>query len=128
MYATAGHDGTKVWFDHERLDVYRTALEFVAWCGRLRDDNDSPRSTITALDRASTGVTLNIAEGNGKFSTKDRCRFISHARTAALQAAATLDVLAVRQGKRGLAVVGGKNQLVDVVRMLIAWERRLEKD
>lgn len=29
-YATAGHDGTQVWFDHEKLDVYRKALEFVA--------------------------------------------------------------------------------------------------
>ncbi len=125
-YVTSGHDGTKVWFDHEQLDVYRKALEFVAWYGRLRNDNDTPRSTMTALDRASTGVALNIAEGNGKFSTKDRRRFIGHARTSALQAAATLDVHAVRKAKSKPAIVSGKNQLVDVVRMLIAWERSLE--
>ena len=126
-YVTVGHGGTKVWFDHENLDVYRKALEFVSWCGRFRNDDDTPRSTMMALDRASTGVALNIAEGNGKFSTKDRRRFIGHARTAALQAAATLDVHAVRQTNSKPVVVAGKNQLVDVVRMLIAWERSLEE-
>jgi four helix bundle protein len=126
-YVTAGHEGTSVWFDHERLDVYRKALEFVAWCGRLRNDGDMPCSTMTALDRVSTGMALNIAEGNGKFSAKDRCRFIGHARTAALQAAATLDVHAVRQSKRRQAVVAGKNHLADVVCMLVAWERSLEE-
>ena len=127
-YVSPGHDGTKVWFDHEKLDVYKKALEFVAWCGRLGKDDDTPRSMMTALDRTSTGVVLNIAEGNGKFSAKDRCRFIGHARTAALQAAATLDVLAVRQEKSKPVVVAGKHQLVDVVRMLIAWERSLEEN
>jgi len=127
-HVTAGHEGTQVWFDHERLDVYRKALEFVTWCGRLRNDGEMPCSTVTALDRASTGVALNTAEGNGKFSTKDRCRFIGHARTAALQAAATLDVHAVRQTKSKQAVVAGKKHLADIVRMLVAWERSLEEE
>lgn len=127
-YVTAGHEGTQVWFDHERLDVYHKALEFVDWCGRLRNDGGMPCSTVTALDRASTGVALNIAEGNGKFSTKDRCRFISHARTAALQAAATLDVHAVQQAKSKQAVVAGKKHLADIVRMLVAWERSLGEE
>ena len=127
-YVTAGHEGTQVWFDHERLDVYRKALKFVAWCGRMRNDGDMPYSTMTALDRASTGVALNIAEGNGKFSAKDRCRFIGHARTAALQAADTLDVHAVRQTKSKQAAVAGKKHLADIVRMLVAWERSLEEE
>jgi four helix bundle protein len=126
-YATADHDRAQVWFDHEKLDVYRKALEFVAWCGRLRNEIDTPRSIWTALDRASTGVALNIAEGNGKYSTKGRCRFIGHARTAALQAAASLDVHAVRQAKSKQAVLAGKKQLVDIVRMLVAWELSLEE-
>jgi four helix bundle protein len=127
-YVTAGREGVQVWFDHERLDVYRRALAFVAWCGRLRNDGDMPCSTITALDRTSTGVALNIAEGNGKFSTKDRCRFIGHARTAALQAAATLDVHAIRRAKGKPDVIEGKQHLVDLVRMLVAWEHSLEDE
>ena len=126
-YVTSSSQGKRVWFDHEKLDVYRKALEFVTWCGRLRSDGGLPRSTATSLDKASTGVALNIAEGNGKFSMKDRCRFIGHARTAALQAAATLDVLTVRQAKSKQDVTEGKSCLADIVRMLVAWERNLEE-
>ena len=35
------------------------------------------------LDRASTSVPLNIAEGNGKFTSLDRCRFFDNARGSA---------------------------------------------
>jgi four helix bundle protein len=125
-YVTDGSQGIKMWFDHERLDVYRKALEFVTWCGRLGGGGGVPRSTATSLDKTSTGVALNIAEGNGKFSMKDRCRFIGYARTAALQAAATLDVLAVRQAECKQDVIEGKCCLADIVRMLVAWERSLE--
>lgn len=127
-YVTAEHGGPQVWFDHERLDVYRKALDFVAWCGRWRNDGDMPCPTMTALDRASTGVALNIAEGNGKFSTKDRCRFIGHARTAALQAAAILDIHAIRHANGKQDVIEGKKHLVDIVSMLVAWERNLEDE
>ncbi len=115
-----------VWFDHENLDVYAKALAFVAWCGRLWCDDSVPRIIANALDKASTAVALNIAEGNGKFSFKDRCRFVGHARTAALQAAATLDVLAVR-AKSPQDVIRGKCLLSDAVRMLVAWEGSLGK-
>jgi four helix bundle protein len=98
---------------------------FAAWCGQLQHDEGLPRSAMTSLDKASTGVALNIAEGNGKFSLKDRCRFIGHARTAALQAAATLDVFVARKIMAKQYVSRGKSCLVDIVRMLVAWERNL---
>lgn len=126
-YIVAGLQGNRVWFDHEKLDVYRKALEFVVWSVRLRSAGGLPRSVVTALDKASTGMALNIAEGNGKFSIKDRCRFIGHARTAALQAAAILDVLAARKTLGEHVVAEGKGGLVDIVRMLVAWERKLEE-
>ncbi|PWT85235.1 MAG: hypothetical protein C5B58_03420 [Acidobacteria bacterium] len=37
------------------------------------------------LDRASNSIALNIAEGNGKFSSKDRCRFFDIAHGSALE-------------------------------------------
>lgn len=36
------------------------------------------------LDRASTSIPLNIAEGNGKYTPKDRCRFFDQALRAGL--------------------------------------------
>ncbi len=82
-YETGNTIGNLVWFDHERLDVYRKALDFVRWCVGLGRNGDVARSVEIALDRASTGVALNIAEGNGKFSAKDRCRknAVAHTRT-----------------------------------------------
>jgi four helix bundle protein len=125
-YRIAEPDGMRVWFDHEKLDVYRKALEFVAWCSRLCRNDNMPHATQAALDRSSTGVALTIAEGNGKFSSKDRCRFIGHARTAALQAAATLDIHAIRQVRSKQATIDGKKQLADIVHMLVAWETKLK--
>ncbi len=117
-----------MWFDHERLDVYRKALDFVRWCVGLGRSGDVARSAEITLDRTSTGVALNIAEGNGKFSAKDRCRFIDHARTAALQAAAILDVLATRQVELKQKTMEGKGLLADAVRMLVAWQRSLTEE
>jgi four helix bundle protein len=123
-YATGRSTGNRV-FDHEGLDVYQKALDFVRWCDGLRRNRCVVRSVQIALDKPSTGVALNIAEGNGKFSAKDRCRFIGHARTSALQAAATLDVLAVRNAELKRNMLDGKELLVEVVRMLVAWQRSM---
>jgi hypothetical protein len=43
------------------------------------------------------------------------------------QAAATLDVLAVRQVKCIQEATEGKSHLADIVRMLVAWERNPEE-
>jgi four helix bundle protein len=124
-YVTARDPVQRIWFDHERLDVYCKALDFTAWCGQASKNTGGPRSVAKSLDKASTGVVLNIAEGNGKFSSKDRCRFIDHARTAALQAAAILDVISLRQEKDAAFFGAGKSILVDIVRMLVAWQRSI---
>ena len=63
-------------FDHEKLNVYRKAVEFTAWTETFIAVIPSKSAVRDQLDRASTSVPLNIAEGNGKFSAKDRCRFL----------------------------------------------------
>ena len=89
-------------FDHERLDVYQAAIEFVAWTGEMLDGPLSACriSAVKQLDRASTSVPLNIAEGNGKRSKKDRCRYLDIARGSALESASCLDVLVARGALR----------------------------
>jgi four helix bundle protein len=115
------------WFDHERLDVYRQALEFVAWCERHEETGTDGLLRLSALDEASTGIVLNIAEGNGRFSIKDRCRFIEHARSSALRAASSLDVLAARNASQHVAAAEGKAELVRTVSLLTGWERSLRQ-
>jgi len=77
------------------------------------------------LDRASTSVPLNIAEGNGKFAIKDRCRFLDFARGSALECAACLDVLIAKRLSDETAVRAGKEQLFEIVSMLMGLIRSL---
>jgi len=55
-------------FDHEKLVASQRSIEFVAWSTDLLDPIPSKLSVCDQLDRASTSVPLNIAEGNGKYT------------------------------------------------------------
>jgi four helix bundle protein len=71
------------------------------------------------LDRASNSIALNIAEGNGKFTPKDRCRFFDTAHGSSLECAAGLDILVARAKFTAEQVKSGKERLQRVVRMLM---------
>ena len=71
------------------------------------------------LDRASTSVPLNIAEGNGKFTGRDRCRHFDTARGSALECAASLDVLVAKGVLPEAVVREGKEILAPIVSMLV---------
>src|SRR5690349_24875192 len=86
----------KIHFDDEKLDVYRESIAFCGWVGEFLSAISAKAAAKDQLDRASTGIPLNIAEGDGKFSTTDRARFFEVARGSALECAACLDVLLVR--------------------------------
>ena len=107
-------------FDHERLDVYRVAVEFVVWVDELLDRLPVGRrgSAVKQLERATTSIPLNIAEGNGKRSRKDRSRYLDIARGSALESAACLDVLVARRVLAPSDVSNGKNLLRRIVEML----------
>ena len=75
-------------------------------------------AVIDQLDRASTSVCLNIAEGNGKFSPKDRSRFLEIARASALECASCLDVLVAKKSLELDDVHEGKQMLITIVSML----------
>ena len=55
------------WFDHEKLEVYREAIAFIAWLSALLEATGRIGEVKDQLDRASTSIPLNIAEGNGKY-------------------------------------------------------------
>ena len=84
-------------FDHEELNVYHEALAFVGLATDLLERVPKRVAVYDQLDRASTAIPLNIAEGTGKFTPPDRCRYYDTARGSALECAACLDVLAVKK-------------------------------
>ncbi len=114
----------KTYFDHEKLDVYREAIAFCGWAGELLDTIAARAAVKDQLDRASTSIELNIAEGNGKFSGKDRARFLEIARGSALECAACLDVLVARKLATPEQIEGAKESLARIVQMLMGMLRR----
>jgi four helix bundle protein len=114
----------KVLFDHEKLDVYQEAISFCAWVGVFLNTIETKVAAKDQLDRASTSIPLNIAEGNGKFSRRDRARFLEMARGSALECAACLDVLIARRLTKVTSVVHAKEQLARIVQMLVGLLRR----
>lgn len=110
-------------FDHEKLEVYQEAIRFCAWTGELIET--LPRiAARDQLDRASTSIPLNIAEGNAKFSAADRSRFFEIARGSAVECAACLDVLVARKATEQISVRARKEQLAGIVRMLVGLLKR----
>jgi four helix bundle protein len=105
-------------FHHEKLTVYQRALEFAGWSQDLIDSLTKKTSTRDQLARAGDSIALNIAEGNGKFSQKDRTRFFQIAHGSALECAACLDLLVARRCCADDTIVKGKEVLEEVVRML----------
>src|ERR1700756_3166778 len=110
------------WFDHEKLEVYRLAVTFNAWLSTLLEGTLRAGEVKDQLDRAASSMPLNIAEGNGKYAPKDRCRFFDIAHGSALECAAGLDVLVakakltpekIRPGKRAPSENGSHAHGID---------------
>src|SRR5207253_10643869 len=117
----------KIYFDHEKLDVYREAINFCGWVGEFLASISAKAAAKDQLDRASTSIPLNIAEGNGKFSAKDRARVFEIARGSALECAACLDVLLVRKLTKEEPMAAQKERLVRIVEMLVGLLRRFSE-
>src|SRR5262245_291574 len=107
------------WFDHEKLEVYREGIAFVAWLSTVLENARRVSDIKDQLERASTSVPLNIAEGNGKYAPKDRCRFFDIAHGSALECAAALDILVAKEKVTIEQIRPGKEILQRVVRMLM---------
>jgi four helix bundle protein len=82
-----------MYFDHEKLDVYRTAIEFNIIINSVI--KELPRGSSYFSDqllRAGASISLNIAEGGGEFSQNEKIRFYRMARRSATECAAILDI------------------------------------
>ncbi len=82
-------------FDHERLEVYRVAREYLVVATAL-SARKMPRDLRDQFDRASTSILFNIGEGAGKTAKADKQRSYEIARGSTTEAATQLDVLRIR--------------------------------
>jgi four helix bundle protein len=115
-------------FDHENLQVYQKAVQFCAWATPIIDGLTSKLAAKDQFDRASTSIVLNIAEGNGKRSYRDRSRYFDIARGSAVECAGCFDVLVARGKLSAETATEGKVMLIEVVSMLAGLLARFSGD
>lgn len=126
------HQPKQTQFDHEKLDVYRLELSFIAWVTPLLHEirAGAPgfhREVGDQLDRASLSALLNTAEGNGKRPGQQRARFFDDARGSAVECAACLDALVATGLISNDRVEQGKETLLRVVSMLTKLVERFDR-
>ncbi len=110
-------DAPRAFQSHEKLDVYRVALEFAGWQRRLQVPKGNA-DLADQLGRAAASIVLNIAEGAGEFSQADKRRFYRMARRSAAECAAALDLLQAGGGLAGSILEPGRALLDRVAAML----------
>jgi len=106
-------------FDHDKVDVYHCAIDFVAVADDIVENLPRGRAYLAdQLHRASLSISLNVAEGAGEFATKEKARFYRIAKRSATECAAAIDVCLklkfVDPGKLNEA----RGQLLRIVSML----------
>lgn len=107
------------YFDHEKLHVYQKALLFNEFTHKILSRIRFQTEIKNQLDRASISILLNIAEGNGKFSPKDRCRYFDISMGSTLESSACIDILYIKNFINDDEKKKGKEILNEIVAMLI---------
>lgn len=103
----------------QRLDVYQRAIEFLALVGDIV--GDLPKGHAERADqlvRAAESILRNIAEGAGRWSEADSAKHYKIARGEAMECAASLDVMKLRQVVAPARYEHGIRLLEGVVGML----------
>jgi four helix bundle protein len=78
----------------QKLDVYRCAVEFLAFAAAIPEGVPKGFSSLTEqLRRAALSVPLNIAEATGRSTRADAARHYAIARGSAMECAAIMDSL-----------------------------------
>ncbi|WP_309397397.1 four helix bundle protein [Cerasicoccus maritimus] len=110
---------------HEKLDVYRLAIGYVAWVfERAEQLSGLHRHARDQWLRASQSIPLNIAEGNAKATEADRRKYFEIARGSALECAAIQDVLVVGRALDNGLSQQRKSDLDRIAAMLTKLGRR----
>ena len=109
-------------FDHEKLEVYQSAVEWVALAQQIVDGMLNAKGhgpLADQLQRAASSITLNVAEGAGEFSPAEKSRFYRIAKRSATECAAALDVAQRRCCIDHTHFSRGRALLLRIVGMLV---------
>ncbi len=107
-------------FDHEDLDVYQVALQFIAWLDPVLMKCSCSADLRLKLDKSTTAIVLNIAEGNGRFSGADQSKFYQTAYKSTIRSASLIDLAGGNSLEEVARVEDGRELLRRVAAMLTA--------
>ena len=115
-------------FDHDKLDAYKVAIDFIATADDIVGNLPRGRGYLSdQLHRAAMSIPLNIAEGAGEFSRRDKARFYRMAARSATECAAIIDgctTLGIADAK---TLQHGRQLLHRIVSMLTKLARRYQR-
>jgi four helix bundle protein len=107
-------------FGHEDLDVYQAAIQTVAWLEPMLMEFSCSTDLRTKLDKSTTSIVLNIAEGSGRFTGPDQAKFYGIAYKATIQSAALLDLATINDPGGASPSEDGRELLRRTAAMLTA--------
>lgn len=112
--------GKTVLLDHEKLNVYQVAIEFVLLADEIIEHLPRGRAYLSdQLQRAALSIPLNIAEGAGEYAIDEKIRFYRMAKRSATECAGILDVCHRLELIEENRYVRGRELLIRIVSMLI---------
>jgi four helix bundle protein len=103
------------YFLHESLVVYQRSLQIHDALDGLLGHEPKQCRYARRIDELSTSLTINIAEGNGRFSQLDHSKFVSIAEDAGTKLAAYLDLV---EAASVMEAHAAKSHLREVMAML----------
>ena len=111
--------------DHERLDAYHIAVEFVVLSDAVIESLPRGRGYLSdQLQRAALSIPLNIAEGAGEYAVDEKVRFYRMAKRSATECASILDVCRKLQLLDEQKYAKGRDIIVRIVSILTKMAQR----
>lgn len=111
--------------DHEKLDAYHIAVEFVVLSDAVIENLPRGRGYLSdQLQRAALSIPLNIAEGAGEYAIDEKVRFYRMAKRSATECASILDVCRKLQLLDEQKYAKGRDIIVRIVSILTKMAQR----
>jgi four helix bundle protein len=111
-------------FEHERLDVYKAAIELLVLADAVAATLPRGRGYLADQLRRASSISFNIAEGAGEFASDEKARFYRMARRSATASAAIFDACRILSLTTEPSAQAGRAILLRIVAMLTAMVKK----
>jgi four helix bundle protein len=115
-------------FSHEDLDVYQAELQLVSWLESASSQFACSSDLLSKLDKSTTSIVLNTAEGNGRFTGADQVKFLGTAYKATVQSASLVDLATADGSTDPSRVDEGRELLRRIAAMLTSLAKAVGND